>query len=681
MPWDAVLHPREGRREFTLDATLLLANKVCDDVNLDYTAHAVTTYLSLLDDSPLVATDGSKPWSSYVMLIKQLTHTPIKDFIAHHATLADRIMTNPTLTGGGDPRGEFCSEMQQTPVFKEYLRWWQGGSHDLLAYVLTFLRFLKKMKYVDEQFNANAFRKWLVTEEKLAHLSFEESEYMRTLRTVLHYLCGSLEVSTADAKFGPGSVSERGVVGPMRKALSLKLDQRLTRLFMDKTATHAVSFKIEPEGAFDYLNGALPLRSGESSSSAHSRLMFVPKDTSTARSICMEPNSYMFAQQLVLKGVERSLKRSPIRRFVRLQDQSRNQQGAKYGSITGALDTIDLSSASDTVHVDLVRRLFPRKWLYYLLGTRVSRVELPDGEIVTVKKFAPMGSALCFPTQCILFTAVVVTSMLEWLAGRGLCTPPLDPGARSDRYLHKILNRYTHRGYEVCKAFTPNRLEEPTVYGDDILCDSRVTLDVMRRLDQLGFVVNVSKSFLGSQSVRESCGKYYVEGSDITPFLYKPIHASAGFITPTRYSSLVGHINLAWEHGYWNVRSQILRSLRNSKWPTWLGRLRKRGTFVSPGSLIPYTTDPNGFGVYVIRRTGLGLTRINRDLQLTEELTLQVRNIVADVDNESLDRYEAYAYYRDTHTRHVRDEIGESQHVTRRPEDTRFSVRWTPLRV
>jgi hypothetical protein len=679
MQWDAVLHPREGRRNFTIDESLLLANGVCDETNAEYTAHAVLAYLSLLDDSPLALRTERKPWSSYVMLIKEITHTPIKGFVQKYAALADRILTGPTLTGGGDERGEFVSEMMHTPIFVEYLTWWRGGSHDLLHYIISFLKFLKKMKYVDESFNANAFRKWLGVEEKLARLTFEESDYMRSLRTVVHYLCGSLTVDVSHGRFGPGSVSERGILGPWSKALSLRFDRRLQRLFSSDRLTSGLSVQGDSRAAFKYMNEALKLTLEESSSSAHSRLMFVPKDTSTARSICMEPNSYMFAQQLVLRGVETALRRNPIGRFVDLRNQNRNQYGAWYGSVTGALDTIDLSSASDTVHVDLIRRLFPRDWLYYLLGTRVARVELPDGKITTVKKFAPMGSALCFPTQCIIFTAVVVTSMLEWLAGREHVTLPLDPGYDASRTISRLLRNGVHRGYKVCKAFTPNRLEEPTVYGDDILCDSRVTDDVMRRLDQLGFVVNASKSFTGSQSVRESCGRYYVDGSDITPFLYKPLHSVRG-ITPTRYVSLIGHVNLAWEHGFWNTRSTILRTLKVSAYPS-LNRGKKKQLLPSVVPLIPYTTDPNGFGVYVLRRTSLGITRLNRDLQLTEERTLRVRTVSRKPSSESLDRYEAYSYYRDTHTRSLRDEASESSHAQLRPDDTRFSVGWTPLRA
>lgn len=679
MPWDAILHPREGRRQFTLDAASLLANGVCDAQNVEYTAHAVLTYLSLLDDSPLVSRVGAKPWRSYVMLIKQLTHTPIKDFVARHAALADRIMTGPTLTGAGDPRGEYIPEMEDTPVFKEYLAWLRGGSHELLRYVLTYLRFLKKMRYVDEQFNSIALRKWIATEERLMLLSFEESDYIRTLRCVVHYLCGDLEVDLSEARFGPGHVSERGIVGPFAKAACLSLDQRLKHLFVDSRITSVFGPMGEAQDPFRHLDAAKPLFSGESSSSAHSRLMFVPKDTSTARSICMEPNSYMFAQQLVLRGVEKALESNPISTYVNLRDQSRNQRGARYGSITGALDTIDLSSASDTVHVDLIRKLFPRKWLFYLLGTRVSRVEKPDGEIVNVKKFAPMGSALCFPVQCVLFTSVVVTSMLEWLARREHFTLPLEPGRTSDLRIRKFLRRGVMRGYEICKAHTLNRLEEPTVYGDDILCDSRITEDVMRRLAQLGFVVNVSKSFTGSQSVRESCGVYYVEGSEITPFLYKPQWSEKG-ITPTRYQSLIGHVNLAWENGYLNLRSAILRTLKTSE---YRGLKARKGVAAEEplSTFIPYTTDPNGFGVYVIRRTGRRLTKINRDLQLTVELTLHVRPGAVEPKRDQLDRYEAYAYYRDTQARRLREKMSESSHERRLPDDSRFVWRWTPIRV
>lgn len=680
MPWDAVLHPREGRRQFTLDETLLLTNKVCDAQNVEYVAHAILSYLSLLDDSPLVVVHGPKPWVCYVALIKRLTHSPIRETVTEYAALAHRIMTGPTLTGTGNPRGEYVPEMAHTPVFKEYLEWWRGGSHELLTFVLTFLRFLKKMRYESDEFKANALRKWLETEEQLAQSTFEESDYMRLLRCVVHYLCGDLKIDLSAGKFGPGRVAQREIVGPFWKAMCLRFDKRLQRVLVDSRAACVFGSMGDASDPFRYIaEAAGPLFSGASSKHAHSRLTFAAKDTSTARSICMEPNEYMFAQQLVLQGVNNAFQHSPIRRFVNLRDQSRNQRGAMYGSITGSLDTIDLSSASDTVHVNLVRMVFPRKWLYYLLGTRVAQVELPSGSVIRVNKFAPMGSALCFPTQCILFTAVVVTSMLEWLARREFFTLPRQPGKSSDRRIERFLRRGVMSGYEVCKAHDLHRLEEPTVYGDDILCDSRVTEDVIRRLSQLGFLVNVSKSFTCSQSVRESCGKYYIEGSDITPFLYKPAWSMSG-LTPARYDSLIGHVNEAWNSSYLNLRSSILRTLRHSR---VLGKELKRGrvTFATPSLAVPYTTDPNGYGVYVIRRAKLGIHRINRDLQLTEELTLRTRMKLAEPPDGSLDRHEAYSYYRDTYARYDRDKLSESSHASYQPDDSRFELGWTPVRV
>jgi hypothetical protein len=68
--------------------------------------------------------------------------------------------------------------------------------------------------------------------------------------------------------------------------------------------------------------------------------------------------------------------------------------------ICGAdLVTIDMKEASDRVSVGHVVNLFPSNWVEALMASRSSHTELPDGKVIALNKFAPMGSAFAFPLK------------------------------------------------------------------------------------------------------------------------------------------------------------------------------------------------------------------------------------------------------------------------------------------
>jgi hypothetical protein len=239
------------------------------------------------------------------------------------------------------------------------------------------------------------------------------------------------------------------------------------------------------------------------------------------------------------------------------------------------MDTIDLSSASDSVSAELVKRIFPPSWLSYMFGTRTSKVRCPDGSVVVVKKFAPMGSAVCFPTQCVIFTAI---SLLAYRACQvGTTTGDL---IRDDDDVAKLFDSIS----TVRSSFTPfgKRFEPPVVYGDDIILDSRVTDYAIILLERFGFSVNVSKSFTKSMSFRESCGVYAYEGQDVTPVIFRLPFFKSGKWDAKVFASFIGGINQMRTAGY------------NSVATFWLSILDDYG-FKYP---LPFTTKPDGFGMF-----------------------------------------------------------------------------------
>jgi hypothetical protein len=146
----------------------------------------------------------------------------------------------------------------------------------------------------------------------------------------------------------------------------------------------------------------------------------------------------------------------------------------KFNSAAGKLATLDLKDASDRLRLDIVQSLFPENWAEALTACRSGSTELPDGRLITLNKHAPMGSAVCFPVM-----ALVIWSLLTAIA------------PKTERKL--IL-----------------------VYGDDIIVPSHLAEAAMSVLEAVGLAVNTSKSFVRGP-FRESCGKEYFNGKDITP--------------------------------------------------------------------------------------------------------------------------------------------------------------------
>jgi hypothetical protein len=183
--------------------------------------------------------------------------------------------------------------------------------------------------------------------------------------------------------------------------------------------------------------------------------------------------------------------------------------------MTRTVDTIDLSSASDSVSWSLVKRIFPPKVLKHLLATRTKTVKTPGGELVELNKFAPMGSALCFPIQCTVFSAVVILAGILYRWGIEECQPDLLSGLDVSNLIQRTFRT------SLLDVSEDHRLQAFFVYGDDIICDSRITSNVVDLLRALGFRVNIGKSYTGPSLFRESCGIFAFNGIDVTPLVCK----------------------------------------------------------------------------------------------------------------------------------------------------------------
>ncbi len=203
----------------------------------------------------------------------------------------------------------------------------------------------------------------------------------------------------------------------------------------------------------------------------------VPKSTEIDRVAAKEPDLNMYLQ----KGVGNHIRRRLRTVGINLNDQTRNQRLAREGSLTGRLATIDLSSASDSVTVEVVAALLPDLW-FGLLSDLRSPSTLVDGEWHENHMFSSMGNGFTFELESLVFWAICKTV------------------------------RYFTRGSGTI-----------SVYGDDLIVGTDYVQELIWVLEFVGFTVNTDKSHV-SGPFRESCGGHYESGYDVSPFyIRKPL--------------------------------------------------------------------------------------------------------------------------------------------------------------
>jgi hypothetical protein len=211
-----------------------------------------------------------------------------------------------------------------------------------------------------------------------------------------------------------------------------------------------------------------------------SRVTFVPKNRDTLRTICTEPNLNMFAQL----GVGAILE-DRLRSFYGIDlsvQPDRNAELARLGSIAGAIDTIDLESASDSMSLGMLEASLP-DWVFEtLLWYRCPRT-IVRGEQVKLNMISTMGNGYTFPLQTLIFTCAVQAVAKQCNASMRRADLSWSPWG---------------------------------VFGDDIAVPSFMTARLIRLLNILGFQVNREKSFTDKYlTFRESCGYDYFLGHNI----------------------------------------------------------------------------------------------------------------------------------------------------------------------
>lgn len=220
------------------------------------------------------------------------------------------------------------------------------------------------------------------------------------------------------------------------------------------------------------------------------KLVAVPKDSRGPRLIAVHPKESVWIQQGIRKSLEAAISRHPLSsgRIV-FDDQTVNGSLALSSSADGAFCTIDLKEASDRLSQGLFDYLFGWSAKYYN-AVRASKIQLLDGSLHTLRKYAPMGNATVFPVESLVFWA---------LASVGV---------------------HRSRGIKLTEAC---RLVY--VFGDDVIVPSDSYDYVIGCLVQAGFIPNADKCFHRGL-FRESCGVDAFNGVDVTPHRLKKIEPS-----------------------------------------------------------------------------------------------------------------------------------------------------------
>lgn len=187
--------------------------------------------------------------------------------------------------------------------------------------------------------------------------------------------------------------------------------------------------------------------------------------------------------------------------------QKEHRKWAKAFSKSRTHVTADLSAASDSFTSNLVNALVPREWYNVLKHGRIKHYDSHGCKAKYMQTFMTMGIGYTFPLQTLLF-------------------------------------------YSLLKACS-NLLNVDgvvSVFGDDLIYPKKIDKCVRFVLTNLGFVLNLDKTFKRDH-FRESCGGDYFKGIAVRPFQPEGVQQQ---LNGTAYSSflykLVNGLLARWEY-------------------------------------------------------------------------------------------------------------------------------------
>lgn len=295
-------------------------------------------------------------------------------------------------------------------------------------------------------------------------------------KALLKDVLSTLDLSTILPGHGPGIVAE-----------GLDREERWDFTYWPQKAEKCYPFLVygTPSMSSTLLRGkGIPLRK-----KMVTKCCLVPKDFRGPRLISAEPAVNQYLQQGQMRRIMQYVDDHPILSLsLKMRDQTRNQRLAQ-SSVEDCTATLDLSDASDTVSTTLVWYLLSDlpDLRRHLMSTRSDFLAYKGKEIKIVA-FAPMGSAVCFPIESLVFWALTMGSLM--------------------------LARHSDRPSN-WSTFVRELSSSIGVFGDDIIVPKEALDILIGTLVSVGCKPNMSKT-CSSTVFRESCGTEWMSNTDVT---------------------------------------------------------------------------------------------------------------------------------------------------------------------
>lgn len=425
----------------------------------------------------------------------------------------------------------------------------QREAVDVIRDIVQWTRLTQKAVLDDPSLEEKAYEDFWETQARLSSLWTTDDpvrqDYLSRLKVIVQeYFINDSEFILERGKHGSGAVRDPDV----HRDISMKMDAanflspRLRYLALHNPG-------VEPSacclGYYTNEYGTLD----ESDTSA--QFATVPKNLDKRRGIALQDAAKMWWQQATLDTFYRVVWCRPyVRKHLAIQNREVNRQAALQASVRNHLSTKDLSAASDSVAVHLVKAIFGTNVRRALLCARADHFDGDSRKFVT---YATMGDASTFPVETIVFGACVKLA------------------------LDLAVDFYHERNSK-----PPFNASEWFVFGDDIILpnDNVVLRFFHDILDRLGFKINDDKSF-DFGPYRESCGIEAFLGESIEPF-----YGRLKLRKAERFGSLVGAANECYTRGLKCLRQYILSLLsklcKGYKYIPWTERSEDSSSVFTP---------------------------------------------------------------------------------------------------
>lgn len=386
---------------------------------------------------------------------------------------------------------------------------------------VLFFAYKLEIPYTDEQ-EASTIEAFVQTEQEL-ELGADpySAELQKVMGRVTRDIFESFEFRTIVPRHGPGAV-----------ATGEKLEEKwvFKRLYNSIHQVFPYYEYFVVGSARELIDRRDWYKALERLETGVAKVVLVPKDSRGPRLISCEPLEFQWIQQGLGRKLMEFFEHHPMTKgHINFTHQGTNRQLALDSSISQEWATIDLKEASDRVSLELVRKVFHGcpDLLRALEACRTTATLLPDGRVLPLNKYAPMGSALCFPVEAYIFWVILVAAM--------------------------------HLKTKLPLKTVGERI---FVYGDDLIVPTDWASQCTTALERFALKVNRSKCCV-TGFFRESCGMDAFMGVDVTPTRLKKLWSASRTdgIALSSYTSVANQMTAKGYHYTASVMWEKIQSI------------------------------------------------------------------------------------------------------------------------